>query len=175
MKFEVVEAKAFHCGQISRTLRESHRVLVAHFGVDGHRQLRARFEESAFRRAWKIDGHLAAIGGVTGPMLASSGLIWLAVAGEAMRYPVAMVREARKQLDEICVTKRDLYTTIIDGDEESKRFAIFLGFTPDEEGLQPASSKFGRMLLKDRFEASPARMMVGVGFGTLVRFQPAGG
>lgn len=167
MKFEVIEGRENHCGQISRQLRAGHRKIVAQFGIDTHRELRARFDDSAIRRAWMIDGQLAALGGVAGPVLASSGFLWLAVSNRAMKYPVAMVRAAREQLDLICVIKRELVTTIMDGDEESKRFAIFLGFSIED--AEPASSKFGRMHLS-REMAGAERVPIGKGSGVVMAY-----
>jgi hypothetical protein len=167
MKFEVIEGKERHCGQISRLLRVGHREVVARFGVDTHRELRARFDDSAFRRAWMIDGQLAALGGVTGPILASTGFLWLAVSNKAMEYPVAMVREARKQLDQICVIKHEIVTTLMDGDEESKRFAVFLGFVP--EGMEPASSRFGRRIISQHIGEIP-RVPIGTGCGVIMAY-----
>ncbi len=169
MKFEIIEGREHHCGQISRLLRLGHREIVARFGIDTHRELRARFDDSAFRRAWLIDGHLAALGGVTGPLLASSGFLWLAISNRAMKYPVAMVREAKSQLEVICEIKRELVTTIMDGDEESKRFAIFVGFVPDGEDGS-ASSKFGRMSLSQKLDFAE-RVQIGKGMGTIMTYQ----
>lgn len=129
-EFTITEAKAFHCGQMCRLLRHEHRQALALIGVNSHQELTARFEQSSFRRSWMIDGKLAALGGVTGSPLSSEGFVWLAVSNAATKYPKAIVREARKQLAEIMQTKRELMTAIIDDDETSKRFALFMGFVP---------------------------------------------
>ena len=170
MKFEIIEGKERHCGQISRLLRIGHQEIIARLGVNTHRELRLRFDDSAFRKAWMIDGELGALGGVTGPLLAPSGHIWLAVSNKAMRYPIALVREVRRQIDEVCGIKRQLVTSIVDGDAEAKRFAIFLGFVPMDENIDRASSKFGRMILSQKFDATTARVPFGQGFGTLMSY-----
>lgn len=170
MRFEIVEGKEYHCGQMSRLLRSGHQEIIARLGINTHRELRARFDDSSFRRAWIIDGELGALGGVTGPILAPSGHIWLAVSNKAMRYPIAMVREARRQLDVICDIKRELITSIVDGDLEAKRFAIFLGFIPMDENINPASSKYGRMILHQKFDEASVRVPIGTGFGTLMSY-----
>lgn len=127
--FSIEEAKAFHCGQMVRVLREEHKSVLVKLGLNAHRQIRTCFDDSAFRRAWFIDGKLAGLGGVTGPMGSSSGMIWLALSQDATAYPKAILKEARKQLSEIMITKRALATTIIAADDTSKRFAERLGFT----------------------------------------------
>ncbi len=126
--FTLTEAKPYHCGQMIRLLRKSHRNALIALGVDQHRQLRTCFDGSAFRKAWMIDGKLAGLGGVLGTQLSSAGYIWLGVSEEAMKFPVTMVKTARQQLAEIMQTKRLLIATIFEDDKASARFAEALGF-----------------------------------------------
>ena len=88
-----------------------------------------------------IDGRLGGLGGVTGPAASAFGMVWLALSIEATRYPLAIIKEARRQLEEIMVVKRSLATLILDGDEASMRFAVFLGFHAENE---PVESRAGR-------------------------------
>lgn len=128
MRFEIIEGRPWHCGQIARTMRREHREAVACLGIDSHREISQRFEVSAFRRAWLIDGKLAALGGITGSAISGTGFLWLALSESATRYPVAIIKEARRQLDEILTVKNEIVTTILDMDEPARRMAIFLGF-----------------------------------------------
>lgn len=132
--FTIVEGKAHHCGQMVRMLRHEHDSALSVMGINLHRELRGQFDASCYRRAWLIDGRLAALGGVVGSQLAAYGFVWLAISEEARRYPVAMIKEGRRQLDEIMQVKRELLTTILNGDEAAKRFAIFLGFHVSHNG-----------------------------------------
>jgi hypothetical protein len=126
-RFEIVEARPWHVGQIARRLRFEHRAAVAGTGIDIHRELRQRFNESSFRRAWLIDGRIEGIVGVCGTTISPHGYVWLAFTEEATRYPVAIVKETRKQLDDIMRVKHQLSTIVIHGDQTSLRFARFLG------------------------------------------------
>lgn len=78
--FATIEAKAWHCGQMARKLRRAHAHAAARIGTDVHTSLTEMFQASPWRRAWLIDGKLAALGGVAGPMMADSGFVWLALA-----------------------------------------------------------------------------------------------
>lgn len=127
-RFEIVQGKMHHCGRIVRTLREEHKAPLINLGLNPHHQLRICFDDSAFCKAWLIDGKLAGIGGVTGPFSASDGYIWLALSQEATHYPIEIIREARRQLEMIMQTKRFLTTSLIDADRVSVRFAERLGF-----------------------------------------------
>lgn len=84
---------------------------------------------SMFTRAWMIDGELAALGGVTGAKIASTGYIWLALSERATKFPIEVAKEARRQLAHVMLIKHDLVTTIIPEDKASLRFATWLGFT----------------------------------------------
>jgi hypothetical protein len=126
--FAIREAKLHDCGAMLRRLREGHRTAIASLGFNAHRELRDRFEASHFRKVWTIDGEMAALGGVSGQALSGTGYIWLAVSQAAMRHPVAMVREARRQIDHLMLTRHELVTNIVPDDERSLKFAMYLGF-----------------------------------------------
>lgn len=171
--FQIVEARRHHCGQMARLLRLEHQQAVARLGINSHRELVARFGESAFRRAWLLDGRLIALGGVTGTALSVSGYIWMALSGEAKRFPLETVREARRQLDQIMLVKRLLVTSILDGDEAAKRFAIFLGFVlADQPDMPCAISRLGRRDLAQRFEKNEdARLPIGTGSAVAMSYR----
>src|SRR6516162_9206226 len=143
--FDLIEAKTWHCGMMIRMLRREQKEAMAAIGVDSHRELRAAFDDSAYRRAWLIDGKIVGIGGVSGPMLSPVGLIWLALSNKAVKYPLALVKLLRQQIDEVMETKRTLLTTILSGDEASERFAVFMGFVPvgGPNYILGASSRYG--------------------------------
>lgn len=167
--FQIIPARPWHCGQMCRLLRSAHREAVTAIGVDAHRELRDRFEASAFRRAWLVDGKLGALGGVMGSPLATAGFIWLALAEDARKYPLAIVKEARRQLDLIMVTKRELATTVLQDDEPAMRLAVFLGFHVDHspEG-GPAVSRQGRRRLVNYIDRYPDCRLQAANGGTVI-------
>lgn len=126
--FEIRDAKPWHVGSMVRIMRREQRDLTLGRGLDPHRELKARYDDSAFRKAWMINGRLAALGGLTNSSMSSSGQIWLAVSESATHFPKAMVIEARTQLAKLLRTKRELVTTIAPDDPAAYRFARFLGF-----------------------------------------------
>lgn len=136
-EFRIIEAREYHCGQIVRRLREEHHAAIMGLGVDAHREIRASFDQSAYRRGWLIDGRLAGLGGVTGSLASSHGMIWLALTAQATRYPLAIMKEARRQLAEILETKRDLVSSLIPGDRTAIRFATALGFEIAHTSMVP--------------------------------------
>ena len=164
--FQMIEARPYHCGQMVRLLRIEHQQAVAHLGFSLHHELRDRFDSSSFRRAWLIDGKLAALGGVTGGKMNGTGFLWLAISETARRYPVAIVKEARRQLAEIMLVKRELATTILNGDAAARRLAIYLGFHVADDGPgAPAHSRFARRDLDRHLDNDPdIRIPLGSGF-----------
>ena len=129
--FEVVEGKPWHAGQMARIVRNVHVAALGKASLNVHRDLATTAGGSIFCRAWLIDGKLAALGGVNGPISSATGYIWLAVSDEATKHPLAMIREAKRQIAEIMETRRELRTACVAGDVPSMEFAIFLGFVPE--------------------------------------------
>lgn len=127
-KFEVIEAREFHCGQIVRQLRGAHRAAVHGVGMNAHRNLRDCFDASVVRRAWLIDGRLAAMCGICGTVLSSTAYVWFAIGELATRYPVALMKEARRQVDSLMMGRQELVATILRGDDRAAAFAARLGF-----------------------------------------------
>lgn len=171
--FQIIPAKPWHCGAMVRKLRLEHRKAVAQLGLDSHRELFDRFGQSCYRRALLIDGKLEALGGVTGSALSGEGYVWLALSAKAARYPLLLVREARRHLDLVMQTRSVLVTTVLDGDHAAQRFAIFLGFVlAHDETAQPAASRAGRRVLADRAAIDPeARIDLGAGSAVVLAYR----
>ena len=162
--YTIVEAKPWHCGQISRILRDEHREAIAKTGLNTHRELRAAFDESCIRRACIVDGKVIAIGGVVAPEASAYGIVWLAVAQDFRKYRIALIKEARRQLDDVMLVKRFLICTVLDHDETAKRFAAFMGFVPEVDGHYdlPAETRFGRKEVARKLaESQPALLPSG--------------
>ena len=131
-KFEIVEAKLHHCGQMARMLRRDQRDPLLKAGVPIHRALRAQLEASSYRRAWLIDGRLAALGGVHGTLAAPDGIVWMALAEDALRYRKAIVAETKRQIAVIMATRWRIAGSTLWFDWRAAEFAAFLGFEEQE-------------------------------------------
>lgn len=174
-RFTIIPAKPWHCGAMMRRLRLEHQRAVARTGMDAHRELSSMFDQSSYRRSLLIDGRLAALGGVTGGMASATGFAWMVLTDEATQYPLYLVREIRRQLDAIMITKRELATTVIGGDEAALRMAIFLGFHVADHGPgSPAASRFARRQLRRHIETDPdLRLPIGEGFCVALGYHAA--
>ncbi len=144
------------CGQMIRHLRREHHEAFAGVGLNAHRELRNTVAQSAYRRAAFLDGRLAAMWGVTGTVMCSTGLVWLALTNEAAARPILVLREARRQLDEIMRTKTELATTVLRDDEAALRLCVYMGFHVEDNGPgAPAHSKYGRRTLMELVRTNP--------------------
>lgn len=162
-KVEIVEAKAHYCGMILRRLRLEHAQSFAMVGLNAHRQLRETFSASAWRRAAFMNDRIVGLGGVTGSLLSPSGFVWLCLTNEVVRHPILVLREVRRQIDEIMRIKTELYTTVLPGDESALRLCSWLGFHVGHDGLgAPASDRAGRRLQMEFIRNTPeARVSIG--------------
>lgn len=172
-KFEVIPAKPFHCGQICRRARVQQLEAYARVGAVAHRQVRFFYDTSDFRRAWLIDGELGALFGCTGPWLAPMGHLWLVMSNKGARYPIAFVREARRQLADIMVSKRVLETVVVDGHDEAQRLAAFFGFFAAQAPFPGAAAHSigGRRRLVRELRSNPDLLVpTGVGMGVAMGY-----
>lgn len=173
-RFQIIEAKPFHCGQMSRILRyEQQRAIAQVGGGDIHRELREKYYESSFTRAWALDGRLAALAGVTGPTLSDEGIIWLCMSEAALKHPKEIIKECRQMLDDVSVLKRRIYTFVLNSDPKSTRMAVFLGFEPIKGSGGRAWSKEGRKHLIEMLETDPEfRIPIRKGYGIGLVYMP---
>lgn len=156
MKLDIVPGRLRFCGQLCRALRVDHAYALMRRDVPIHRELRAMFARSFYTRAAFIDGHLAAMWGAEGSMIGSEAFLWLALSQYALRYPVTVLRHARREIELLASTRQTLVTTVIPEDEPALRLATFLGFeSPDGFGGGPARSAISRRNLIQYMERSP--------------------
>jgi len=125
---EILPLKVYHLGQMSRLLRHEHAKMILNMNYNVHRSLLQYYNLSLFSRAWKVNGKLAGVGGVTGSLLSTEGYIWLALSEEILKNPIIIVKEAVMQLREILKVKKRLIAFVLTADKVAQRFAEFLGF-----------------------------------------------
>jgi hypothetical protein len=145
---KIVPAMPWDCGQMVRKVRPEHRNAIRRLGMDPHRELRWAYDNSAEAFTWIINGQIAAIGGVVGTLASSSGRIWLALSDVAARHPLAVAREAKRQIARFLGTREELVTTLIEEDAKSIKFAYCLGFERDDSDQM--AGKMGVVVMRIR-------------------------
>lgn len=167
--YEVVEARRHMCGKLARQLRLEHQTAAMRVGVDVHRGLREVYDRSFYRRAWRIDGTLAALGGATGTLMSPSAFVWLALTEQATRHRFELVREARRQMAHIMRARVQIETTVICGDEAAKRLLVFLGWHVTDSGEGAAAeTRYGRRRLTDFIDHEES-IRIPLGEGAAIR------
>lgn len=139
MNFTVQEAKRWHCGEMIRNLRPEQTDVAKNLGFNAHEHLQEAFMISGISKTWfGEDGKILGMMGVTGPMMAEEGMIWLAVSKEATKFPIFIVKQAINQLAELMLFKNRLYAAPFLADPASVKFARSMGFIEmaDQSGAQ---------------------------------------
>lgn len=126
--YTIVDAKFHHCGPLARRICAGRWLAYREAGVDPKVRLRDCWGASLLAKSMIIDGRVVAMGGVTGSLMARSGTVWLVISSEAAAYPLALVKEARKQLRALLKVKPELRALIVAQDGPALRFAEILGF-----------------------------------------------
>lgn len=154
-KFEIIEARPWHVGQIVRIIRREHMDALDRTGANPHRELNAAFASSFVRKAWLVDGKLAALGGVCGSLMETEGVVWIAASKVVRKYPVHFVKATKSYLDQVMTVKTVLRAMILTDDETSLRFACFMGFHPQTGYFaDSAQSQEGRKYLVRHIKAN---------------------
>jgi hypothetical protein len=136
-RFKVTTAKRSDCGQIACLMRYDHREAVIALGLDPYHEVVEAFDETPHPMAWMIDGELGAVGGAAGPPgLCPIAITWVVIAEHATRFPRALVREIKHQLDIAHEVYPLLVSPLCPADKKSLRFAAFLGFAVEHAYLQ---------------------------------------
>jgi len=144
--FTIKEGAFCHCTALVRRLRPEVTAVAIGLGVDARAELRNAFRSSGFARSWiSDDGAVLAMYGVSGPLLATEGTVWLALSREATRHPKAILREARRQLAQLGAIKHRLLAEPFLADPASVRFARRLGFVERED--QDEAQKLGAVAM----------------------------
>lgn len=131
---EIVPARRYHCGQISRLLRDQQAQVILHAGRKPHHDLRRAYDASSFRASWLIDGKLMAMGGLTGSILSPEGFLWLAISKEAEEeHPIATARAARYQVEAMLEKKERLYVSVLKDDRKSVALCYSLRFLHERD------------------------------------------
>jgi hypothetical protein len=124
----IVEAESRHVGMIAAQLTEEDRAAFVGLGCDPRRIIRGFFRQSGYRRAALIDERPVAIWGITGPWLASTGILWLRLAPRLRKLPRLVVEEGRLELMRMLDMRQELTCYIHWDNRRAQRFAEFFGF-----------------------------------------------
>lgn len=126
--FEIHSLSYYDLKRITRILRKEQLKLILNLNKNPYSDLCIYANQSFYTKSWKINGKLAAIGGVTGSILSSEGFAWLALTEESLKFPIAIIKEIKIQLNNIMVNKNKINAYVFINDNAAQKFAEFFGF-----------------------------------------------
>lgn len=112
-------------------MREADASEAKGLGYDPKRLLRSSFRSSLYARSAFIGPHIAAMWGLTGDILSETGMPWLVTAPIIEKLPVAFIREAKRELENMLFLKSRLENYVIADYRGAIRLLEVLGFHLD--------------------------------------------
>lgn len=135
--YEIIPGSVRHIRALSNDARPAACMTLRQFGSDPRRALHHAFVQSQYVRTAMIGGKPAAMWGTGGNLLSQHAYIWATIGMGAVRYPLAVVRRARKELAELCSDGLELRATVIKEDDRALLFAETIGFRASDEFAAP--------------------------------------
>lgn len=124
----VVPASVRHVKPLAARLRTAACITLQDFGFEPRRALLRAFVGAHYCRTALVDGKPVAMWGTNGPLLSDEAMVWLVLSDEITKMPLAVVREARRELAKIMENYREVAITVLPDDEAAIQFAVALGF-----------------------------------------------
>lgn len=133
---------------LASSLRTNDRAEVEALGVDARQGIRRSFRDGVLRKTYFVDGEIAAMSGLCGPMLGDIGEPYLMTAPVAERVPIAFVRYARSAVAEMMQHKLRLEGYVAAEYSAACRLLEVLGFTVGKpEQFGPRKSLFRKYFM----------------------------
>jgi hypothetical protein len=139
----IVDAEPRHVGMISAGMTVEDCLRFSGLGRDARRVMRGFFRMSSYRRTALLDEKPIAIWGITGPLLASTGILWLRLTEQAKKMPLRVVKECHLELALMMEMRQELVCYLHHDDVVARRFAEFFGFEVGEPKPIPGTGHIG--------------------------------
>lgn len=143
--YTVVPGSVRHIRPMAASMRHAAAMALDGYGFNPREALRRAYVASHHCRTAMIDGKPVAMWGAAGALLSDGAYVWLVLSDAVRSIPRAIVREARADLAEVMERYPRISATVLPDDEDSVRFARFLGFSgeiDDPEARIPMGDHF---------------------------------
>lgn len=151
VSYSIVPGSVRHIRPMSRTMRAAAGMALSGYGFNPREALRRAFVASMHVRTALIEGRPVAMWGVAGTLLGESAQVWLVIAEDVRRLPVALVKQARNELSVLADGYGRIDATLLPDDEASIRFAKHLGFAGDDPDDDVMTDERYRIPLGDAY------------------------
>jgi hypothetical protein len=135
---------------LSATLRPEDRAEIEAIGQKPRHFLIHLWLTSPYRRAYFVDGRIAAVAGYQGTLLSTIGHAWMLTTPEVERVPIGFLKAARQGRDEMLESVSALISGVAASYERSIRFMRLLGFEIGEPHPVPPFGRLFRDLRRER-------------------------
>lgn len=132
-------AEVGHIYRLADTLRPGDRREVLALCSNVRRAIRDVFRGSFYRRTALVDGEVAAVWGMGGPLLSDTAQVWMLTTPAVERVPVSYAKLARRGVLEMLAIKPRLEGLVAVDYPEAVGFLRLIGFTihdPQPRGLR---------------------------------------
>lgn len=126
---EVVPATLEHVRIIVRDMRPIDRSEIEKRGYHVRHLTHYLYRQSTMRKTVLVDGVVAAVAGLYGPLLDEECQPWLFTTPTVERAKVSFFREVRRAISDALLSRRRLHTYVLASYTQSIRFYSALGFT----------------------------------------------
>lgn len=125
---EVVPATREHVRIVVRDMRPIDRAEIERRGYHVRHLTHYLYRHSTTRKTVLVDGAVAAVAGLYGPLLDDESQPWLFTTPEIERAKVTFFREVRREIHDALLCHRRLSTYVLASYTQSIRFYTALGF-----------------------------------------------
>lgn len=115
--------------RLASSLRPEDRAEITGLALEPRAIVRASFRGAIMRRTAFVDGEIAAMWGLGGPMLGDEGTPWLLTTAAVERVPVIFIKVARAQVAEMLTHRAYLSNYVAASYRGACRLLETLGFT----------------------------------------------
>ncbi len=129
MNYEIRAATLADIRALANAARPMDRAEVEGWGLCWRHTLQFLYRDSTIKRVALVDGEVAAIWGVQGPIVGDDGSPWLFTTPAVERARLAFFRETKREIEAMLVTHRRLRAYTLASYERSIRFFHALGFS----------------------------------------------
>ena len=147
--YEVVEGTYEHALDLRDRLRDLDRRECMGQGMSLRRMMRRTFQSSLFTQAALSEGKCIAMWGMCGELVGVEGIPWLLTAPEVERFPVAILREAKKAVAAMLDARPYLANYVLSDYKQAVKLVSLIGFSVDQPlWTSPAGDVYRRFWMK---------------------------
>ena len=130
MNLEIVDSKIHHCGKMARNARQKWKENSVLYDKNAHRIVYDDFNRSMICKTAILDGKVISMGGAVSDFISDICYVWFIGSDFNIKMKLSIMKELIRNIKNILITKKKVYSFFDLNDKEGMRMAEFLGFEP---------------------------------------------